>query len=268
MRKRQASLRWIISVRDDAMIDIHAHMLPGIDDGAADIYDTLEMAEIAARSGIRAIIATPHCNIPGFYDNYFGIYYKELFVKTYRAIEREKIPVKLYPGMEVFATEDLPRLFQNGEIITLSHSKYLLVEFSVTEDPMFAVRILDKLKELGVKPVVAHAERYEFVQDNPQIVFQWRKKGYVIQANKGSFLGRFGKDARETVYRLLDHNLISVVASDAHSPKYRTPYLLEAYDILREECEKEYRDVLFYQNPARICKNKPILMPEPVSFEE
>ena len=174
MRRQQVSLQWIFKVRDDAMIDIHAHILPGIDDGAADIYDTLEMAEIAAGSGIRAIVATPHCNIPGVYDNYFGEHYKELFIKTYRAIEREKIPVKIFPGMEVFATEDLPWRYQNGEIITLLQSKYLLVEFSFGEDPFFVGRILEQLEELGLKPVVAHAERYEFVQDNPQIVYQWR----------------------------------------------------------------------------------------------
>lgn len=250
------------------MIDIHAHILPGIDDGAADIQDALEMAEIAAESGISAIVATPHCNIPGRYDNYYNDHYKEVFDRTYRAIKREKIPVKLYPGMEVFATEDLLTYLKKGKIITLAESRYLLLEFAFQEDPLWADEILEKLQEMGMKPVIAHAERYEFVQDHLQIVYQWRKKGYVIQVNKGSFPGRFGRRAQETVYQLLNHNLVSVVASDAHSAQYRTPYLLETYDMLREECSREYREVLFYRNPARICSNRPILMPEPIPFEE
>ena len=248
------------------MIDIHSHILPGMDDGAADINEALEMAEIAAASGIRGIIATPHCNMPGRYDNYYDDYYKEIFVQTCGAVKRAKIPINLYPGMEVFATEDIVRYLKNGKIITLAESRYLLLEFSFQEDPLWAEGILAQLKEMGIKPVIAHAERYEFVQDNLWIVYQWRRKGYVIQANKGSFLGRFGRRAQETVYQLLNHNLISIVSSDAHGAEYRTPYLLEAYDKMKDNCAGEYRNVLFYQNPDRICANRAILMPQPIPF--
>ncbi len=77
--------------------------------------------------------------------------------------------------------------------MTINQSHYILMEFAFDEDPDFATRLLGKVREVGAKPLIAHAERYYFVQDDPQIVYQWRKKGYAIQVNKGSFLGRFGE---------------------------------------------------------------------------
>lgn len=252
--------------KDDEMIDIHTHILPGIDDGAEDIYDTLEMARMAADIGVTTMVATPHCNLPGIFGNYFGDAYIKVYQSAVRAIQKEKIPIRLCPGMEAFGTYDLPDLIVDGKIMPLNQSRYILLEFSFDEEPDFATDLLRRVKAVGAKPVVAHAERYEFIQDHPQIVYQWRKKGYVIQANKGSFLGRFGESAQITAYRLLQHNLVSVVASDAHSPFRRTPYLLDTYEELGAECSKQYRDVLFHRNPARICGNKPILRLEPIPF--
>ena len=171
------------------MIDIHAHILPGIDDGAEDMYDTLEMARMAADSGVDKIIATPHCNIPGMYGNYFGREYIDRYESVVRAVRKEKIPIEILPGMEVFSTEDLPELIVNHKIMPLNQSRYILMEFAFDEDPGFGDSILKRVEEVGARPVIAHAERYEFIQDYPQIAYRWFRKGYVIQANKGSFLG-------------------------------------------------------------------------------
>lgn len=165
------------------MIDIHAHILPGIDDGAEDMYDTLEMARMAADSGVDKIIATPHCNIPGMYGNYFGREYIDRYESVVRAV-RKKIPIEILPGMEVFSTEDLPELIVNHKIMPLNQSRYILMEFAFDEDPEFAEAILKRVEEVGARPVIAHAERYEFIQDYPQIAYRWFRKGYVIQANK------------------------------------------------------------------------------------
>lgn len=250
------------------MIDIHAHILPGIDDGAEDIYETLEMAKMAADSGVTAIVATPHCNIPGMFDNYFGKQYIERYQMAKDAIAKEGIPIKLLPGMEVFATENLPELISSKKIMPLNQSRYILVEFPFHAEPGFAFSILKRMKEIGAIPVVAHAERYHFVQDNPHYCYQWRKRGYAVQVNKGSFEGRFGKTARKTAYRMLSHNMISAVASDAHSYQQRTPYLKDVFEKLSAERSQKYMDVLFRQNPARICGNKPLLKIEPIPFSK
>lgn len=250
------------------MIDIHAHILPGIDDGSEDMYDTLEMASIAVESGVTEMVATPHCNIPGMFRNYYNENYVELFRETEQALKEEGIPLKLYLGMEVFMTSDVPVLLKEGKIQTLNGGHFILVEFGFDENPDYATNMLSQMKDLGLRPIVAHPERYEFVQDDPQIVYEWRKKGYLTQLNKSSLMGRFGKYTYRTAHQLLEHNLASVIASDAHSPFHRTPYMRDVYEELLEDYSEKYLKVLFEENPRRICRDLPTLRFELYPFEE
>lgn len=235
------------------MVDIHTHILPGVDDGAADIYDSIEMASLAYEFGTKVIVATPHCNIPGEYDNYFGDNYVRSFQKTKEIIQREQPGIILLAGMEVFTTEDLPRLLTEGKILPINRSRYVLMEFDFSEEPDFADEILSQVKEVRAIPLIAHAERYEFVQDDPRIVYRWKQLGYEVQINKGSFMGRFGEDARRTAYELLNYNLVTAVASDAHSSIRRTTCMDDAYDYLSNEYSSEYLNILFDVNPRNIC---------------
>lgn len=235
------------------MIDIHTHILPGLDDGAADIYDSIEMAALAYESGTTAIVATPHCNLPGLYSNYFGKEYRDTFLRTREILEQEVPGITLLAGMEVFTTEDVPRLLTEGKIFPINRTKYVLMEFDFGEDPDFASRILAEVKKIRAVPVVAHAERYEFIQDDPSTAYEWKRKGYEIQLNKGSFMGRFGERAQRTAYELLNHNLVTAVASDAHSPVRRTTCMSDAYEHLLPEYPKDYLDALFTDNPRYIC---------------
>ncbi len=241
------------------MIDIHTHILPGADDGASNIQDTLEMVRMAADIGVTAMIATPHCNIPGGYSNYLNEEYKERFFRAAEAVQQAGIPVQILPGAEVFATYDLARLIHEGQILTLNGSRYLLIEFDFGEDPAFADDVLGQVADIGIRPVIAHAERYEFVQEIPQIVYEWKKKGYLIQINKGSVMGRFGYRAQLSAEWMLDEYLVSVIASDAHSPRRRTPYLLDAYGKLKRKYSRKYLQALFDENPRRICENRPVV---------
>lgn len=250
------------------MIDIHTHILPGVDDGAEDIYDSIEMASLAYEYGTKVIVATPHCNIPGEYDNYFGSEYIRTFQKTKEIIQREQPGITLLAGMEVFATEDLPRLLTEGKVFPINRSRYVLMEFDFGEDPDFADEVLRQVKEVQAVPLIAHAERYEFVQDDPRIVYRWKKMGYEVQVNKGSFLGRFGEDARRTAYELLNHNLVTAVASDAHSPIRRTTCMADAYDYLSEEYSAEYLNILFGINPRNICNGEKTIQFRRIPFEK
>lgn len=250
------------------MIDIHTHILPGLDDGAADIYDSLEMAAMAYKSGTNVIVATPHCNIPGMYDNYFGDKYCNTFLKTKKILQKEVPGITILAGMEVFATEELPRLLTEGQIFPVNRTRYVLMEFDFREDPRYADRLLRKVKEVQAIPLIAHVERYEFVQDDPAIISRWKKRGYEIQVNKGSFLGKFGREAEETAFLLLNHNLITAVASDAHSPEQRTTCMADAYEYLREEYAEEYLDILFEKNPRNICNGIRPVQFRRIPFEE
>lgn len=250
------------------MVDIHTHILPGLDDGAMDICEAIEMIRMAAECGTDMIVATPHCNYPGMYDNYFGKEYIETYERTVKAVEEEGINIKLCPGMEAFATYELPDLIVDGKIMPLNQSRYILVEFSREEEPDFADNVLGRMKNVGAKPVIAHAERYRFVQDNPQKVYEWREKGYVIQNNKASFQGKFGKKAQKAAYYMLERHLTSVVASDAHGIKCRTTNMEEVHRMLEEKISKKYLNVLFEENPRRICENLPIISFKVISIED
>lgn len=249
------------------MTDIHTHILPGLDDGAESLYDTIEMAVMAYENGTSSIVATPHCNVPGVYDNYFGKRYIGAFEAARRAIEKERIPIELLPGMEVFATEEVPGLLADGKIMPLNQTRNVLIEFDFAEDPWFAETILRRVREVGAIPVIAHAERFEFVQEDPRIVYRWQEKGYHVQVNKGSFMGRFGRKAEQTAYRLLNHNLITAVASDAHSPERRTTCMADTYRALEAEYPRKYLDVLFKTNPVLLCQGKPPIRFKKIPFE-
>lgn len=250
------------------MIDIHSHILPGLDDGAMDLFDSIEMIHLAAESGTRAMVATPHCNLRGMFDNYFGEEYIEAIHRVQEAVKKEHLPVEIYPGAEAFATWDLPDKIVDGKVMPINQSRYILMEFDFQEDPEFADAVLERVKEVGAKPVIAHAERYAFVQDDLQMAYEWRKKGYLIQVNKGSFQGRFGRSARRAAYQLMDHNLVTAVASDAHRPDQRTPYMRDVYELLREEYSKKYLSMIFEENPRRICDNQATMRFELIPFEE
>jgi len=237
------------------LVDIHCHILPGIDDGAADLYDSLNMASLAAKSGVKAIVATPHCNVPESPPNYFDEHFRNLLLKTRKAIEKEGIPVKLLGGMEVFATYDLPDLIKDGKILTLNQSRYMLIEFGFYEEPEFAEIMVRRLKELKIIPVIAHPERYEFIKDDIEFAKQLKATGCIFQANKGSFLGRYGSSTEKCAFELINQGLIDVIASDAHNPDIRTPHMTSAYKKLSDKYDVHK---LFSTNPRLICTNQPL----------
>lgn len=241
------------------MIDIHSHILPGVDDGAEDMYDALEMARMAVDSGVTAMVATPHCNIPGLFDNYYGEYYMEVFRELENALKEENIPLKLYAGMEVFLNSRVPKLLTEKKLLTINGSRFMLVEFAFDEEPEYMLKMLKEISSMGIHPIIAHPERYRCVQDDPRIAYRWRRKGYLIQVNKGSLQGRFGRHSYYTAHDLMSHNLISVIASDCHSPFQRTPHILDVYDELSNEYSKQIMDILLRENPLRICNNQPTI---------
>ena len=143
------------------------------------------------------------------------------------------------------------------------------MEFDFEEEPDYVEYMLEQVQEMGFHPIIAHPERYECVKRNPQCVYEWRRKGFFTQVNKGSFQGRFGRGAKQVAHDLLRHNLISVIASDAHSPYRRTPYMREVYEELAWSYPELDLKILFEENPLRILENQPLIrLKERPFFEE
>lgn len=248
------------------MIDIHTHILPGIDDGSDSMETSLEMLAIAAECGVEALVATPHCNIPGSYENYQSHELESLWERLKANAMHEEIPIRLYRGMEIFATQELPELLSRGRVWTINHTKYFLTEFAFDEDPAFCWDILQQCRSRGFRPIIAHPERYFFIQEEPEIAYEYCRAGYGLQLNKGSFQGRFGRQARITAELLTEHGLAACVASDAHSTHQRTTHMEEIRDYLTQVYDERYTHLLLEENPRRILFGRELLGFEPIPF--
>ena len=168
------------------MIDIHTHILPGLDDGSRNMNMTLAMADLALQSGTDTIVATPHC-LPGMYENYGDAYLEEVFQDTRRILAEAGIPVRLMRGMEVLLAGDVRRFLAEKPLWTLNRTQYLLVEFSFDEDPEFCDDALKAVTEKGYTPIVAHPERYYSVQNDPSAVYRWYQAGLAFRSIKTAF---------------------------------------------------------------------------------
>ena len=239
------------------MIDIHCHILPGLDDGSDCMETSLEMASLAVENGTKILVATPHCNIPNEYTNYFDDYLIQYFLQLQKGIEREGLPLRLALGMETFGTDNLPRLFRQGRLLTLNNTRYLLVEFYFSDDPERVQAVLEGLLEEGVIPIVAHPERYEYVREDPDLAAEWKEKGCLLQVNKGSIVGSFGRSVQDAVHYLLQQGMADIVASDAHSPYRRTPFMGEAYNMVCDLYSLQEAQRIFWDNPLSVLQDRP-----------
>lgn len=241
------------------MIDVHCHMLPSVDDGAANEEDALLMAQVAQDSGVAGVVLTPHCNVPGQFDNRYDAELKERFGSFEQLLRREGYTLNVYRGMEVFATDELPKLLDVGQLITLGGGKHLLVEFAFGEEAYFADDMLKCVRSYGLTPVIAHPERYYFIQDDPRHLLHWMNKGYVLQLNKGSFFGMFGRHAAKTAHWCLDCGCLHVIGSDAHSPYRRTPRLSDIFSLVEENVSTDTATLLLQDNPKAILNGGEVL---------
>ncbi len=240
------------------MIDIHAHILPDLDDGSEDMAESLEMAELAAESGVGIMAATPHSNQMGRFENFQSEQLNEKFEQLRMALKREKIPLQILKGMEIFASDDMAQKIKNRQLTGINGTDYYLVEFPFDAEPWWIRECLEDIFEAEKIPLIAHPERYFCVQDYPEIVYEWVQNGCITQMNKGSVLGRLGRSVRETAHILLGNDLISCMASDAHRSYIRTPHMSEAKDALVRMGGYGFAWHLTEKNPERIIKNMQI----------
>lgn len=243
------------------MIDLHCHILPGVDDGATSMDDACRMARLAAESGVSAIVATPHCNLPNHPANYRSTALSEQLQLLQQTISAQNIPITVLSGAEVFARDNLSELLQAHMLPTINRSRYLLIEFFFGEPASVLSAALQTVRQAGLVPIVAHPERYDAVQEDPGLAVQWFREGYIIQLNKGSLLGKLGKNAARCGIWLLNHGFAHVIASDAHSPMHRTPYMTELTHLLSDHYPEEYIRLLLQDNPQRIIENRAIYVP-------
>ena len=247
------------------MIDLHAHILPSIDDGASSDSEALAMVRAAAADGIRMIAATPHHN-NGIYTNTSGSIIEGV-TRLNALIKQQDIPVTVIPGQEVRFNDRFWEEHRLGHVQSLNGSRYLLVELPSSIVPRNFADTVHELVVSGIVPVIAHPERNAEIAANPDKLKELVQLGAIGQLTTHSLCGLFGRKIRKLSLELIRQQLVHILASDAHDIARRTFNLSEAYEVLRKEAGQ--RHVGFFQRNAEIImENGEIIIPRSIPIRK
>lgn len=242
------------------MIDMHTHILPGIDDGAKDESVSLNMLKIAMEHGTREIVATPHA-----IEGEWLPMWEEILEKTDRLNNiagDNGINIKIYPGAEVGLNMDILKIISGPGPYCINGGRYMLVELPAAEIPGFAEEFFFQLQTQGITPVLAHPERHPEIAKDISILKDWIAKGILMQVNAPSLTGRMGKAIAENAKMLVNSSMVHCLGSDAHSDVRRRPILLEAKQDLLNLVNSEYLDSILLENAKKIINSEDIIVPE------
>lgn len=233
------------------MIDIHSHVLYGLDDGAKTPDDSLAMLRVAAECGTTDLVATPHANL---------IYrYQPALIAERLAELAGASPVRLYSGCDFHLSFDnIQDAIDHPEKYTINAKSYLLVEFSDMLIFRNTSEIFGRLQDAGMIPVVTHPERNALLRQRLEAITAWIEAGARIQITAQSLTGRFGSRAQQFSQTLLDRGLAHFVASDAHDCEHRPPKLNEAHAWLTRHYGESAADLLCIENPKAALEGAPV----------
>lgn len=226
-------------------IDIHTHILPGIDDGSRNLAESVEMAEIYSNAGIKKIIATPHF-IPGTAWDTPKEKILELVDMLQAKLDDEGIDLQIFGGMEIAYHKNLLQRIESGALLPLGGSGHYLIEPPFHGDLDAFFQCLSTLNASGYKLILAHPERIDGISENINLLRKLVQKGVYIQINSGSLRGHFGKRVKQRTFYLWERDCVHFVASDAHDTQTRRPLSeTEWSTLLRGEMEEK---ILMYCN--------------------
>lgn len=239
------------------MIDIHSHILSGMDDGAQCWEDSLLLARAVLEEGVHTVIATPHC-IPEVYFTE-GRAVLQAVAEFQSKLAAAGVPLKIMPGMEIHLTLDVPARLTSGSALTLNNTgKYILLEFPMNTVPRYAEQVIFELLLKGIKPIIAHPERNKEIIENPDILHNLIGKGCLVQITAGSLTGVFGHRVRQRASDFVRLSWADFIASDAHDPVKR-PFLFRAgWEAAKDLVGEERARALVLDNPQRVLEGKAI----------
>ncbi|MFB5662697.1 tyrosine-protein phosphatase [Alteribacillus sp. HJP-4] len=242
------------------MIDIHTHILPGVDDGPQTMEESIALAKAAEEEGIHTIVATPH-HRNGAFDNP-GATVTSLVQYINESLKELHINVTVLPGQENRINGDLIEELENGTAISVNNSRYVLVEFSSVHIPNYTKQLFFDLQLHGYTPVIVHPERNQTFLERPDELYHLVKAGAITQITAHCLTGRIDKKTSQFARQLVEHNLTHVISSDAHNVEWRPFDLNEAYQILKNEFGSDVSHT-FHTNAKCIVENKNVLIDPP-----
>mgnify|MGYP006104286023 CR=1 FL=1 len=240
------------------MIDFHNHVLPDVDDGSKTLEESISMLRCAHDQGVTDVVQTVHFQHPkmdgkNIEYNYLLDKVKELQSK----INSEKLNITIHLSAEVFYLPNLIEISKNP-LVTLGNKKYMLIEFLPNIRPIDYESQFYELQQSGITPIVAHPERYSFVQKDINVLSLWIDRGYVIQIDAGSIIGHFGKLTRKICLDMIGCRYVNLIGSDSHNNRKRNFCIKEAYDIIENKFGINYVNML-KKNSQHILKGKDVL---------
>ena len=252
------------------MIDLHCHILPGIDDGASNDELSLKMAREAVLEGIHTIVATPHHQNGRYFNEKKDIiqYVQELN----ESLKREQIPITILPGQEIRLYGEILDDYQEEKILTLNDTgKYLFIEFPSSQVPHYAERLLFDIQSKGMIPIIVHPERNSRLLEEPDLLYKFVTNGALAQVTAASVTGHFGKKIKRFSHQLIQSNLVHFVSSDAHNLEGRSFYMREALEVIESEHGQDtvytflenaqyvIQGQMCYKGPPEVIKKKKFL---------
>ncbi|MCR8632402.1 tyrosine-protein phosphatase [Paenibacillus radicis (ex Xue et al. 2023)] len=235
------------------MIDIHSHLLPGIDDGASDLDETIRMAKMAVEEGIHTIICTPH-HANGQYMNP-GDGVNGLVKEVQIVLQENNIPLTIYPGQEIRINLDFIDSYNAKDIISLHESNYILVEFPSRDIPKYTEELFHELRVLGMTPIIAHPERNAEIASDPSKLVRLIQLGALAQVTSHSINGLFGAKIQKLAINMCKQQLVHFISSDAHNSTKRAFGLQAAYFSINSQIGKQ--QVAYYQmNAEKLVRNE------------
>lgn len=249
------------------MIDIHSHSLPGVDDGAQTMEESMDMIRAAKDQGFKSIILTPHYILNSNFES--GIKENKDILKTLKKTVKDAgIDLILFLGNEVCFQVDILDFVEKDCFLTMNDSRYLLIETrSQLTDLYNFEAFLFKLQLKGYIPIIAHPERYDFVQKDPNILGNLVAHGSLAQMNMLSLTGFYGTSAQSAAKILLTHNMVHFLASDAHNPKSYEKFA-KGREIAVELIGEEKVMKMLEENPRRVLVDETITMTEPETYKD
>lgn len=241
------------------MIDIHAHIIPALDDGPADMETSVGLGTLAEREGIQAIISTSHSTEA----RYAGREDMESRLEAVRVAWGEAgLNIRLELGVEIMLRPDTAKDLQAGHLWTMAGSRYVLVEVPYQPWPGYADQAMFDLQIAGFIPILAHPERYTAIQEDLEKMYALSERGILGQVTAAALLGEHGAATRRCAEMLMRHYMVQFIATDSHSVKWRSPRVREALMVAEEMVGVEMAGAMAHTNPAKILANEPIT-PEP-----
>lgn len=243
------------------MIDVHSHIIPKIDDGAREFEESYIMIREAEKAGFTDIISTSHY-IEGYYEE--DKEKRDSWIKLTNNILKEKnVNVKLHCGSEIYITQNLVDLIKSKKVATLAESRYVLFELPMNNNIKYLKNIIFEIKSLEMIPVIAHPERYIYVQENPNILMPLIEEGALFQGNYASIVGKYGNHAKSTIKKLLKANMIHFLGTDCHRKNSIYSQMEKIIIELEKVVNKEKIEQLSTINPKYILENEEFEIEEP-----